>query len=598
MVNNEGFLELFGSQLESYGHKNQDFPNNFKIVYRLLGNELQVPADTLLNMAESVWKDLGIFDSGGLYHKIQRCRTYFGMVVLFQCLAQPVREKPIWIDSVRQLLEKPEVLNKLRCSLDQVRKHQTDVIWFWKKRSKEEQETLSTAFYTHKYLLQLNRNRLATYLYFAYRIFLQPIYTIFSPAMCLILPIVILRYKLGIKIPISVYCRLLRQVIPASFGVMPNGFPQTKEMLWVYASSILSTLLYVQSVYTCIDGAFKLHRLAGEMQTRIRSLKHLCETVNQFGFLVNAPQQSCFQKLWYLEDTDDCSRPSYLWKHWCFTESGKDICQTFLATIGRLDCLLSILEYYQNCRSGSYAICFPTFVTTKPSQVASQAFLRIQDVWHPYLYGQKVIYNSCQLGSDNNQTQSLKNHLMITGPNAGGKSTLLKSICLNILMAQTIGLCTATQYQANRFDSFYTHLRVPDIEGEASLFQEEINRSAVLLKNIKNGVFFAAFDELFSSTSIEEGMSCAYSLCKEVGSRSNGISVVATHYQILTKIPDYMNCEMYAYRSPQGNPVFTYQLKRGISKQRFALDLLQLNIDTSVVVERAKKTLVRLLADG
>lgn len=585
------FLETFGSQLELYCKKNNDFTTKFKKVLECLKPILDSKLKCEVNMAPSCWKDLGIFDPDGLFVKIQRCRTYFGMVTLFHSLSHPLVSQPEWCNPVKKILSDPSLLYDIRQDLNSVHSLQTKVMWFWEDRSKEEKETLSTAFYSHKYLLQLNRNRLATYLYFGYRIFLQPLYTIASPLACLILPIVIIRYKLGIKIPISVYCKLLKQVIPASFGIMPSGFPQNRSMLWVYISSIISTLMYVQSVYCCVDGACKLYRLATAMQSRIQAVKKISTIVEKYAYLVDPDFKTKTDQFWYLDDTENGSVPSYLWRHWCFNESGKSDFTQYLYLLGKIDCVLSICEFYTESARRGYPVCFP-ILREKP---VSHAETTIKGLWHPYLIGKKIICNSLQLGGKDIQQCNLKNHMMITGPNAGGKSTLLKAVSLNVILAQTVGICTASVYSSVLFDSFYTHLRIPDIEGEASLFQEELNRSAILLKHIKGGIFFAAFDELFASTSIEEGVSCAYSLCNEISSKSNGISIVATHYELLTSIPTYMNCEMYAYKSKQNKPIFTYQLKRGISNQRFALDLLEHNIDTQSVIVGARRVLNKLL---
>ena len=56
--------------------------------------------------------------------------------------------------------------------------------------------------------------------------------------------------------------------------------------------------------------------------------------------------------------------------------------------------------------------------------------LNIENIWHPYLVDKKVVKN----------TIAMKNNLLITGPNAAGKSTFIKSIIINILLSQTIGV--------------------------------------------------------------------------------------------------------------------------------------------------------------
>ena len=122
--------------------------------------------------------------------------------------------------------------------------------------------------------------------------------------------------------------------------------------------------------------------------------------------------------------------------------------------------------------------------------------------------------------------------MLITGPNAGGKSTLAKAICINVYLSQCIGIATCDKIYLNLYDKIYTHFRIKDEEGSKSLFQEEISRCNFLYSNLNYGNCLAIFDELFCSTSYLEGMSCAYSLCHQLGKLSNFNLIVTTHYDI------------------------------------------------------------------
>jgi DNA mismatch repair ATPase MutS len=53
----------------------------------------------------------------------------------------------------------------------------------------------------------------------------------------------------------------------------------------------------------------------------------------------------------------------------------------------------------------------------------------------------KVVKNSIQM----------KNNLLITGPNAAGKSTFIKSVIINILLSQTIGINSCSYFEMSSF---------------------------------------------------------------------------------------------------------------------------------------------------
>jgi len=148
------------------------------------------------------------------------------------------------------------------------------------------------------------------------------------------------------------------------------------------------------------------------------------------------------------------------------------------------------------------------------------------------------------------------------------------------------------------YNTIYTHFRLNDVEGEYSLFQEEIKRCAFLLKHKDNGNFLATFDELFCSTSYHEGMSCAYSLCQLLGECVNSSLIVTTHYKLLTELTNsnssFMNCQMECLIK-NNKPIFTYHILKGISKVQVALKLLETNIYTKEVIHKADETLDRLL---
>ena len=124
-----------------------------------------------------------------------------------------------------------------------------------------------------------------------------------------------------------------------------------------------------------------------------------------------------------------------------------------------------------------------------------------------------MIKNDIKL--DNNR------NLIITGPNAGGKSTFIKSIAVNILLTQTLCLGFCDKIELTPFYYISSQMNIVDDKGSESLFEAEMNRiinNVNIVKyckdNNKKSILF--LDELFNSTNVIEGICGSYSICKKL----------------------------------------------------------------------------------
>ena len=108
--------------------------------------------------------------------------------------------------------------------------------------------------------------------------------------------------------------------------------------------------------------------------------------------------------------------------------------------------------------------------------------------------------------------------MVITGPNAGGKSTFIKSITINVLLSQTLGISAASNFKITPFSLINTYLNIPDVKGKESLFEAEMHRARDHIKMLdkldKHQFSFVIMDEIFSSTNPEEGISGGYVYAK------------------------------------------------------------------------------------
>jgi len=76
---------------------------------------------------------------------------------------------------------------------------------------------------------------------------------------------------------------------------------------------------------------------------------------------------------------------------------------------------------------------------------------------------------------------NINNNIIITGPNAAGKTTILKSTIFNILLSQQIGFGFYKKSYITPFDYFHCYINIPDTAGRDSLFQAEARRCKEIL---------------------------------------------------------------------------------------------------------------------
>ena len=559
-------LLLWSEAIQDLEHRSPGFSENYRMVFQLLPN----PHHSLpqLETLPYLWEDLSIFKRDGLFRRLHKIHTVFGLATFHKILATPLTIVPPWQISIRHLVSLPTVdWDNIVNNLAKLYHHERNIMWFWESRSTEETKLLNMVFFSHPKLSPLNRNKIAVLWYYMYQTIILPGYTGLSPIVCTILPYIILRWKLGFKLPPGLYWKILRQIIPNAFGVFTGG-PIQKGPIMIYLFSILSTILYVHATYSAINQSIRLRSIATMLSERISSLYTYLVTVNNIvewfpNLGVTLPNTQTFN---YLVDAQGASA---LWAYQKFQQDREEFIP-ILQVVGLVDSLVSISQTIRCFRSTGYPICFAEYSkTTSP-------YLSITHFWHPLLYPKKMVCNSVLFGGNN------RRNMILTGPNASGKSTIIKSITINILLAQTFGISASHSYSASIFQNIYSQIRVPDLEGKESLFQAELNRCKQLMSMTHRGTFLAIFDELFTSTTSEEGISCAYAVCKVVGGCPNGMVFMTTHYPKLTelasKTTSFWNGSLgveFHNRLPQ----FDYKLRAGPSFHRIALDLLELEGD-------------------
>ena len=261
--------------------------------------------------------------------------------------------------------------------------------------------------------------------------------------------------------------------------------------------------------------------------------------------------------------------------------------------IGLIDAYVSIATLFREHSSLNTRYSFASYTSGTEARVEATHF------WHPSL-GRNAVLNSLDIGGG-----LVSHNTVISGPNAGGKSTAMKAITLCILFAQTIGIVPAESFTCTPFSKIQTFLNITDDSGQnRSLLQAEITRAAELIRDIESlpphHFGFTLLDEIFIGTEPVEGEAGAYGVARKLSDLPQHITLLATHFKGLTTLPyatadtdaPYQNMHVRvttdddgAYvRDASGKLDYPYTLESGTTTQRIALDIMeQENFDPDII---------------
>ena len=251
--------------------------------------------------------------------------------------------------------------------------------------------------------------------------------------------------------------------------------------------------------------------------------------------------------------------------------------------LGELDACVSAAKLYLQFIDRSVNFCFADIVP------ARKPHLLLQDFWNPFVDFNVVVPNNLELGGSCSEQ-----HVVLTGSNTGGKSTVgLKGTLISMYLAHIYGLAPATACELSVFSDFSSYIHVTDdVASGESAFQAEINRANSLIKAVKslqeNQFAFIVIDELFKGTSPEKGAPGACKVVRYLANYPNVITITATHFKEMTEleqeIPSIVNMKMEIFEDEAGVLQKPYKLEKGISTHNIADKLMESGLDFNDLV--------------
>ncbi len=190
--------------------------------------------------------------------------------------------------------------------------------------------------------------------------------------------------------------------------------------------------------------------------------------------------------------------------------------------------------------------------------------------------------------------------VLLTGSNASGKSTFLKMVALNAILAQTVHTCAAARYRAPFFQVYSSMALRDDMGSGESYYIVEIKALKRILDAAaqRKGRILCFVDEVLRGTNTVERIAASTQILKSLGS-SGILCFAATHDIELTELlqKDFDNYH-FEEEVREGDIFFNYRLKEGKATTRNAIRLLELMGYDQAVIQRASAQAEHFVASG
>ena len=287
-----------------------------------------------------------------------------------------------------------------------------------------------------------------------------------------------------------------------------------------------------------------------ELQNRLKSednieyqLNYLSKLINKLDYRLNV-LMSAFLNLIFFWDI----HYSYKIEKWMAVNSSK--ISSWLNTIGELDALLSLSILNFNHPEWH----FPIFSD-------KDIFVKAKSLAHPLIKSKDRISNDYNLNG-------MGHFDIITGSNMAGKSTFLRTLGVNIILAQTGCPVCAESMELSDL-KLITYMRISDsLEDNLSTFHAELERikSILVFTEAKNNCF-VLLDELLRGTNSEDRHIGTVALIRQL-MKNKASGIIATHDLAMTKMegnyPETIRNFNFNVKTKDDELFFDYKLTPGV----------------------------------
>jgi len=265
-----------------------------------------------------------------------------------------------------------------------------------------------------------------------------------------------------------------------------------------------------------------------------------------------------------------------------FIEKYQNMLIIIAEKLAKIDCLSC---FAVNAKENNY--CNPTF--------NDEGKISITESRHPVIERSSSSFSFTP--NDVLIEQDKKPFILLTGPNMAGKSTYMRQIALNLIMAQVGSYIPAKKANICLTDKIFARIGASDnlFEGKSTFMVEMLETANILNSATANS--FIILDEIGRGTSTYDGLSIAASIAKFLILETKAKTVFATHYHEMTslseKYKEIKNMNV-AVLEENGTIRFSYKVVAGHAEKSYGIHVAQLAGLPAKVIEDANNILNHL----
>ncbi len=247
-----------------------------------------------------------------------------------------------------------------------------------------------------------------------------------------------------------------------------------------------------------------------------------------------------------------------------------------ITILGKMEAMIAIGAY----RAFLEDYCVPEF--TQKTEV------NIRGLYHPLL--EEPVRNDIQS----------EKSVLITGSNASGKSTFLKTVALNSIFAQSIHTCLADQYTSSMFRVVSSMSLRDDVQGGESYYMVEIRSLKRIMDMLsqKGAVVLCFVDEVLRGTNTVERIAASTQILKSMAA-GNCICFAATHDIELTYLlKDIYKNYHFSEEISENDISFSYKILGGRAQTRNAIKLLGIMGFPPEIIDEAQEMAGHFMETG
>lgn len=379
---------------------------------------------------------------------------------------------------------------------------------------------------------------------------ISPVLSLLLPVILLIIPFFILRIR-GVPITFEIYIEILKDIakhnmIGKTLSAFSGGVASLSIDKLLYLS--VSIFLYVMQTYQNTMCCVRFYNNTTKIREYLKKMREFAERqMKQMTNFVSDDcaggcstySEFCSETKKHIETLErfcgeirDLENTSSIWSIGkmmrCFYLLHKDVDydRALSYSIGFEGYLLNLGGIRANLESGVLHFGEVVSAPVKEQDKKKRRRHYIKKQYYPAHDPVNAVKN----------TVSLDKSMIITGPNASGKTTAIKTTLLNIIFTQQFGVGFYDGCRLELYTHIHSYLNIPDTSNRDSLFQAEARRCKEIITAVSQhdadagARHFAIFDELFSGTNAKESIKAGQSFLKYLGRRTHVDFVMTTHF--------------------------------------------------------------------